>query len=691
MKFLNNMKIGLRLNLILSVVMVVIISSIGIYTIRLQKTKIIADTDLRMNEQVTDLSNLIQFDIARSQENVKRALLVAQTVLNRDGGVQYDGKGYTIKGKQVTENFDFVDEVTRITGASVSLFLKENGSFVRVSTTVKNISGARETGTKIDSNSEILKAVENGQEYSGRAVVVDSWYLTSYSPIKKDGEVIGIIGVGVPEKNLASLKSIFNSKKYFLSGYPFVVDKEGTFLIHPTSEGKNFANAEFFLQLKSAGTEAGKTRYIWEGKTKYQYFKYLPAIESYVSVSIYEVELFDIISSVRNTILISILLGMGIFVLIITQISKAIASGLQKGVNLAKMIAEGNLNATIELDQKDEVGELVKSLNFMVLKLREIVKDIINGANNIASASQQISSTSQQISQGASEQASSVEELSSTMEEMVGNINQNSDNARETESISRSALKGIEDVAGRSSEAVEATRTISGKIVIINDIAFQTNILALNAAVEAARAGEHGRGFAVVAAEVRKLAEKSKVAADEIVGIARKSVELVEGAGNKLNEMIPEVSKTSKLVQEIAASSQEQNNGSNQVNSAIQQLNSVTQENAAASEELATSAEELASQAEQLKEMIQYFKVDELEVAREKTWKHYATERSERLERIEQDDTIGINPRVVLPKKPKTLKKPDLPEPQYRRVSTSGNKKGVNIQLESADDAYEKF
>jgi methyl-accepting chemotaxis protein len=664
--------------------MVVIISSIGIYTISLQKSKIIEDTDLRMNEQVSDLVSFIQFDLARSQENIKRSLSVAQTLLNRDGGIQFDGSNYTLKGKLVSENSDFVDEVTRITGASVSLFLKENGSFVRVSTSVKNGTGARETGTKIDSNSEVLRAIDNGQEYSGRAVVVDTWYLTSYSPIKKDGVVIGILGVGVPEKDLASLKDIFHSKKYFHSGYPFVVDKDGTTLIHPTSEGKNIADTEFFQQLKSSGKDAGKTRYMWEGKTKYQYFRYLPVIESYVSVSIYEVELFDIISSVRNAILISILMGMGIFVLIITQISKAISNGLQKGVNLAKIIAEGDLNATIELDQKDEVGDLVRALNSMVFKLREIVKDIISGANNIASASHQISSTSQQISQGASEQASSVEELSSTMEEIVGNITQNTDNARQTESISFVALKGMEDVAGRSSEAVDATRTISDKILIINDIAFQTNILALNAAVEAARAGEHGRGFAVVAAEVRKLAERSKIAADEIVGIARKSVELVEGAGNKLNDMIPEVSKTSKLVQEIAASSQEQNNGSNQVNSAIQQLNSVTQENAAASEELATSAEELASQAEQLKEMIQYFKIDGIEFTTRKARKHSEIDRTETA-------AFKTNPGAGLPKKPKHTKKDDMPETQYKRVNVPTSKKGVNIQLESADDAYEKF
>jgi len=258
-------------------------------------------------------------------------------------------------------------------------------------------------------------------------------------------------------------------------------------------------------------------------------------------------------------------------------------------------------------ERNDELGELVSALSAMATNLKGIVESITSGADNIVSSSNQLSSTSQQLSQGANEQASSVEEVSSSMEEMVSNIQQNTDNANQTEAIAKKALSGINDVATQAKKSLEANRIIAEKIRIINDIAFQTNILALNAAVEAARAGEHGKGFAVVAAEVRKLAERSKNAADEIVSLAQTSHELAEGAGGRMTELIPDIEKTTRLVQEISAASHEQSNGAEQINNAIQQLNDVTQQNAAASEELATNAEELAGQAQQLKDMVSYF------------------------------------------------------------------------------------
>jgi len=315
----------------------------------------------------------------------------------------------------------------------------------------------------------------------------------------------------------------------------------------------------------------------------------------------------------------SLIVIVGLIVAIIIALSfaviitRSIVTGITRGVAIAETVSAGNLTERIEdefLARKDEVGQLARAFSNMIEKLKDVIGSVISGSDNIAAASQQMSSTAQEMSQGGTEQASSAEEVSSSMEEMAANIQQNTDNARETEKIARQAETGIMDSSKASEQAVGAMRDIAEKIGIIGEISRQTNILALNAAVEAARAGEHGKGFAVVAAEVRKLAERSQVAAAEIDKLSKFGVSISEEAGQKLASIVPEIQKTARLVQEIAAASIEQNSGADQVNSAIQQLNQVTQQNAAASEEMATSSEELASQADQLLDMVSYFKLD---------------------------------------------------------------------------------
>ncbi|MBF0272276.1 MAG: HAMP domain-containing protein [Magnetococcales bacterium] len=311
-----------------------------------------------------------------------------------------------------------------------------------------------------------------------------------------------------------------------------------------------------------------------------------------------------------GTIVAAVILGILIALFLAALITKPIV----QGVTFAQTMARGDLTTRLDIDQKDEIGTLAKSLNDMADKLRSVLSEVRNAANSVASGSQELSSTSQRISQGSTEQAASVEETSSAMEQMAANIQQNTDNSQQTERIARQASTDAE-MGGKSvTEAVSAMKEIASKISIIEEIARQTNLLALNAAIEAARAGEHGKGFAVVAAEVRKLAERSQTAAAEISRLSASSVSVAERAGQIIIKLVPDIQKNAELVQEIAASSQEQNSGAEQINKAIQQLDHVIQQNAGASEEMAATSEELNAQAELLQSSIAFFNIGDAPV-----------------------------------------------------------------------------
>lgn len=315
--------------------------------------------------------------------------------------------------------------------------------------------------------------------------------------------------------------------------------------------------------------------------------------------------------------LIIVALALLFAIVVAVVLTRSISRPIGVACDLASRIAAGDLALRVEdrlLARKDEIGDLAQAYREMIENLSRTIQTIQSASNNVSAGSSQISSTAQQMSQGATEQAASAEEVSSSIEEMSATIRQNTDNALATESISNRTA--VDARAGGESveKSVLSMQEIADRIGIIEEIARQTNLLALNAAIEAARAGDAGRGFAVVASEVRKLAERSQVAAGEITQLSADTASKAGQTGDLIKKVVPDIQKTAELIQEISSASREQNVGVEQIGKAMIQLDQVIQQNASASEELASMAEELNSQTEQLAQSVAFFKLARAEV-----------------------------------------------------------------------------
>ena len=380
--------------------------------------------------------------------------------------------------------------------------------------------------------------------------------------------------------------------------------------------------------------------------------------DSSVSVS-------NIISLSKYIIIASLLIGLLIAIILALLITRAITGPLNKGVKFAEIVAEGDLTQQIDVDQKDEIGQLADALNKMVSKTAEVLAGIQQSSDQVAASSEQLSASAQNMASGATEQAANLEETTASIEELSASIQQNANNAQSTNKIAQSTAESMDNIAKLTVEsknicddtvtlAIQGGATVQSMIssmnqianyskkigdiiTVINEIADQTNLLALNAAIEAARAGEMGKGFAVVAVEVRKLAERSQLAAKEISQMISESIQQIQGgvvlageSGQSLEKIVSGVNKvsdsiqtvtnssqqqlerireTARLVQEIASYCEEQAQGVEQINKAVVQLDQVTQENSATSEESASASEELSAQAVMLQEMVSRFKL----------------------------------------------------------------------------------
>ncbi|SDC94950.1 methyl-accepting chemotaxis protein [Williamwhitmania taraxaci] len=457
----------------------------------------------------------------------------------------------------------------------------------------------------ITTKSKQSSTVSNPKEINGNLIV------SLASPILRSGKLVGVVCANL---QLKKIQTILEGTDVFRGVGEISVISNNGFIVanskHPNLIGKSLKEVVPDYDLHMGYLHNG-TQIMWDDGTNG--FIVSPIIIGNTDEP-WQIFIIGPVAALMQDALhqlkVQVIIGLILIILMIGVVIVVVKRSFQPLLNLNEasvLIAKGDLSKRVQVHSKDEIGQLASTFNEMAERLSEVIGAIAENSFSINSASQELTSISQQLSQGASEQASSTEEISSSIEEMAANIQQNTDNAHHTEKMSKQVEEDMEKVIEASKKSMESVKEIAESIEVISEIAFQTNILALNAAVEAARAGESGRGFAVVAAEVRKLAERSRVVATKVNTLSKKSLDDTQRAQSLLNTTMPNITNTSRLIQEIAASSYEQNTGAEQINSAIQQLNQITQQNAAVAESVSSSAEELVSKVNLLEDAISYF------------------------------------------------------------------------------------
>jgi len=493
-----------------------------------------------------------------------------------------------LNGKPITKDTYLVDKITSMLGGTVTIFQLIPQGMLRISTSVKTLDGKRAIGTFIPKDSPVYKAIESRKSYSGRAFVVDNWYITTYKPLyDKNKELVGAIYVGINQANLDLLRNKVNSIKIGKTGYPYILDSKGNIIIHPSLENTNLYDAKdskgkYFVR-EICEKKDGEIIYDWKNvgdvfpRKKIARFKYISEMDWIVVAGSYLEEFYKPLNMLRNLVFVIVLTITSISIFILTFVSVTISKPIIK-----------------------------------------VSENLFVSSNQLESAATQVSSSSQELSSGASELASSVEEITSSMEELQSIIESNTKTVNEAEILMKETSENTVNSAKQIEELQKAMNLINEnakKIVkinkVIDDIAFQTSILALNAAVEAARAGEAGRGFSVVADQVKSLAQKSAEAAKETTDLIDSVVESINAGQERLNFVKESAVKVSELankvnilLDEITTAFKEQSKGASQVTKAISQVNTVVQGTAASSEETASAGEELLTQVEQLRDGI---------------------------------------------------------------------------------------
>ncbi len=482
-------------------------------------------------------------------------------------------------GVPLHKNNDIAVDLSLASGQAVSFMALRPEGLIRVATSVKRKDGSYNVHSFIPNTSPIVESLKQGKEYRGRAIVADRWYVTTYEPITQDGKVVGAFFMGQPEAFSDKIMALFKDKKLLKSGYFFIIDSAGNFVLHPTLQGKNvfegtdFDGNKIFQQIISQ--KNGVLHYRWldkgaeEPEWKTAAFHHFPKMDWFVSASVYKDEVEEAASDLK------------VFMIFINIISLIL-------IILGSWVFGGRL----------------------VARLNKIGHSLDTSTQEVQMAVEQLASASADLSVSATRSATSLEETVASIEEISSMVKLNSQNAKLGADLSKEATEAakqgeseLKSLFLEIKEMGESSKKIQEITDIIDDIAFQTNLLALNASVEAARAGEQGKGFAVVAEAVRSLAQRSAQSANEISKLINLSVEQIarssvvaDRSGESFNKILTAIQKVYEINGELSVGSAEQARGVEQINRAMSQLDTASQANAAAAEQIVATGESIKSQ-----------------------------------------------------------------------------------------------